>query len=192
MPDVVALGDVNVDIIAHFASYPDTGEDALASSTEFHCGGSAANTAMALARMGLDVMLISRVGPDSLALKALNSLNEAGVMPGGLQRDAAAMTGLMYVVVTPDGERTILGHRGANVLTDPNQIRDMRDVLRKLSEEKTILLSTHILQEVEAMASRVVMINEGHMVYDGTVSELGANSDELEQAFHDLTATEAA
>jgi ribokinase len=129
MPDIVALGDVNVDIIAHFTSYPDKGQDALAYSTEFHCGGSAANTAMALARMGLDVVLISRVGPDSLAWKALNSLSEAGVIPTGLQRDPAAMTGLMYVVVTPDGERTILGHRGANVLTDPNKVReeDIRD-----------------------------------------------------------------
>jgi ribokinase len=69
-------------------------------------------------------VLISRVGPDSLALKALNSLDEAGVMPSGLQRDPAAPTGLMYVVVTPDGERTILGHRGANVLTDPDQVRE--------------------------------------------------------------------
>ena len=129
MPDIVALGDVNVDIIAHFGSYPGKGQDALAYSTEFHCGGSAANTAMALARMGLDVVLISRVGPDSLALKALNSLSEAGVISTGLQRDPAAMTGLMYVVVTPDGERTILGHRGANVLTDPNKMReeDIRD-----------------------------------------------------------------
>jgi len=124
MADIVALGDVNIDIIAHFASYPGKGEDALASSTEFHCGGSAANTAMALARMGLEVVLISRVGPDSLALKALNSLRKAGVTPIGLQRDPAAMTGLMYVIVTPDGERTILGHRGANVLTDPNQVRE--------------------------------------------------------------------
>ncbi|MGD8474090.1 MAG: carbohydrate kinase family protein [Anaerolineae bacterium] len=124
MPDVVALGDLNVDIIAHFDSYPDKGQDALACSTEFHCGGSAANTAIALARMGLDVVLISRVGPDSLALKALNSLSEAGVTPTGLQRDPAAMTGLMYVVVTPDGERTILGHRGANALTDPDQVRE--------------------------------------------------------------------
>ncbi len=131
MPDVVALGDVNVDIIAHFASYPGKGEDALAHSTEFHCGGSAANTAMALACMGLEVVLISRVGPDPLAAKALSSLSEAGVLPAGLQRDPAAMTGLMYVIVTPDGERTILGHRGANVLTDPNlvseeQIRDAK------------------------------------------------------------------
>ena len=129
MLDVVALGDTNVDIIAHFASYPGKGQDALADSSEFHCGGSAANTAMALARMGLEVSLISRIGTDPCASNALHELREAGVLLGGLQRDPAAMTGLMYIIVTPDGERTILGHRGANMLTDPNQIReeDIRD-----------------------------------------------------------------
>lgn len=124
MPEVITLGDVNVDIIARFPSYPDKGEDALAETTEIHCGGSAANTAMALARMGVSTSLISRVGPDSWALKVLTSLNEAGVDPRGLQRDPAAMTGMMYVIVTPDGERTILGHRGANVLTEPAQLRE--------------------------------------------------------------------
>jgi ABC-2 type transport system ATP-binding protein len=74
---------------------------------------------------------------------------------------------------------------------DPNQIQEVRQVLRHLGEEKTILLSTHILQEVEAMASRVIVINEGRLVYDGSVKELGANSQELEQAFHRLTASEA-
>lgn len=122
MPDVVTLGDINVDIIAHFPSYPAKGQDALASSTEFHCGGSAANTAIGLARMGLEVSLISRVGVDPWASKALDALREAGVLPTGLQRDPTAMTGLMYVVVTPDGERTILGDRGANAYTEPNEI----------------------------------------------------------------------
>ncbi len=75
---------------------------------------------------------------------------------------------------------------------DPNQIRDVRDVLRRLGEKKTILLSTHILQEVEAMASRVIMINEGRLVYDGTVADLGKNNEELANAFHRLTRTEAA
>jgi len=74
---------------------------------------------------------------------------------------------------------------------DPNQIRDVREVLRRLGEEKTILLSTHILQEVEAMASRVIMIDEGRLVYDGSVNDLGANSQEIERAFHKLTASEA-
>lgn len=71
---------------------------------------------------------------------------------------------------------------------DPNQIREVRSTMRKLGEEKTILLSTHILQEVEAMASRVIMINEGRMVYDGPVSDLPGREEGLEQAFHRLTA----
>lgn len=124
MPEVVALGDINVDIIAHFPSYPAKGGDALASSTEFHCGGSAANTARALAWMGFEVSLISRVGPDPLATRVLDNLSVVGVLPTGLQHDPDVATGLMYIVVTPDGERTMLGHRGANVHTDPNQISE--------------------------------------------------------------------
>jgi ABC-2 type transport system ATP-binding protein len=70
---------------------------------------------------------------------------------------------------------------------DPNQIREVREVLTRLARDKTILLSTHILQEVEAMASRVIMINEGRLVYDGPVKELGSTSEELDDAFRRLT-----
>ncbi|QDT10069.1 ABC transporter ATP-binding protein [Planctomycetes bacterium K23_9] len=71
---------------------------------------------------------------------------------------------------------------------DPNQVRGVRKTMRKLSETKTILLSTHILQEVEAMASRVVMINEGRLVYDGDVAGLRQKGDvTLDDAFHTLT-----
>lgn len=70
---------------------------------------------------------------------------------------------------------------------DPNQIREVRKTMRKLRETKTILLSTHILQEVEAMADRVVMINEGRKVFDGNVDDLHAVEQDLDQAFHKLT-----
>ncbi len=70
---------------------------------------------------------------------------------------------------------------------DPNQIRDVRETIRKLGEQKTILLSTHILQEVEAIASRVVFINEGRVVFDGPVEELKHGGD-LDSRFHELTA----
>src|SRR5205823_5833531 len=55
---------------------------------------------------------------------------------------------------------------------DPNQIREVRDTIRRLGETKTVLLSTHILQEVEAMASRVLFINEGRLKFDGKPSQL--------------------
>ena len=71
---------------------------------------------------------------------------------------------------------------------DPNQIREVRKTMRRLAETKTILLSTHILQEVEAMANRVVLINEGRKVYDGPVSGLREKgTGDLDQAFHSLT-----
>jgi len=74
---------------------------------------------------------------------------------------------------------------------DPNQIAEVRTALRKIAQEKTILLSTHILQEVEAMASRVVLINEGLLVYDGAVSGLDPQGRGLAAAFQSLTSTPA-
>lgn len=70
---------------------------------------------------------------------------------------------------------------------DPNQIRGVRQTMRRLGEEKTILLSTHILQEVEAMASRVIMINEGRKVYDGPLGEIDPTKKGLDHIFADLT-----
>ena len=69
---------------------------------------------------------------------------------------------------------------------DPNQIHDVRALIRQLAETKTVLLSTHILQEVEAVSDRVVMINEGRIVFDGTPGEM-AGDEGLEAAFHRLT-----
>ena len=64
--------------------------------------------------------------------------------------------------------------------------------MRKLGQAKTILLSTHILQEVEATASRVILINEGRIVYDGTVQDLDPEKKGLDHAFHRLTGAVAA
>lgn len=75
---------------------------------------------------------------------------------------------------------------------DPNQIREVRRTMRRLGEQKTILLSTHILQEVLATASRVILIHEGELVYDGPVSDLPKQGEDLDAAFARLTAAEVA
>lgn len=69
---------------------------------------------------------------------------------------------------------------------DPNQIRDFRANIHKLGASKTILISTHILQEVEAVAQRLLLVNNGRMVFDGTPSELRKDRT-LEEAFYSLT-----
>jgi len=70
---------------------------------------------------------------------------------------------------------------------DPNQIHDVRETIRKLGKKKTILLSTHILQEVEAMASRVLFIDEGRLTYDGPIDKLTAGGKPLDQRFRELS-----
>lgn len=69
---------------------------------------------------------------------------------------------------------------------DPNQIQDVRKLIRELGKNKTILLSTHILQEVEAVADHVLLIHEGKIVFDGTPADMSAGGT-LEEAFYRLT-----
>lgn len=55
---------------------------------------------------------------------------------------------------------------------DPNQIIEIRDLIRRIGQEKTVILSSHILAEVEATCDRVLIINKGKIVADGTPDEL--------------------
>ena len=72
---------------------------------------------------------------------------------------------------------------------DPNQVIEIRNVIKNLGSEKTVLLSTHIMQEVEAMCNRVILINKGKIIADNTLEGLKetAPSDSLETIFRNLT-----
>jgi ABC-2 type transport system ATP-binding protein len=56
--------------------------------------------------------------------------------------------------------------------TDPNQILEIRDLIKKLGKEKLVILSTHILQEVEALCGRVLILNQGRIAAQGTAEEI--------------------
>ena len=61
---------------------------------------------------------------------------------------------------------------------DPNQILEIRNLILEIGKEKTVLLSTHIMQEVEAICNRVLIINSGVIVADNTVKEINKSSSE--------------
>jgi ABC-2 type transport system ATP-binding protein len=70
---------------------------------------------------------------------------------------------------------------------DPNQVHEVRQLIRSLGETKTILLSTHILQEVRAVCSRVILIHEGRVVFDGPVEQMESDGHGMERRFRELT-----
>lgn len=71
---------------------------------------------------------------------------------------------------------------------DPHQILEIRQLVRELAHDKTVLLSTHILQEIEAVAGRIVIINSGRIVGEGTLDELRARTQRVERAALVVTA----
>lgn len=62
---------------------------------------------------------------------------------------------------------------------DPNQLLDIRNLIKSMGKEKTIFLSTHIMQEVEAMCDRVIIINKGEIVANKTLKELRDNKEQV-------------
>jgi ABC-2 type transport system ATP-binding protein len=74
---------------------------------------------------------------------------------------------------------------------DPNQIREVRKTIREIAggggAGRTILLSTHILQEVDAVADRIILLDRGRIVFDGTPSGMLGEHPSLDDAFHALT-----
>ena len=69
---------------------------------------------------------------------------------------------------------------------DPNQIREFRQNIKELGKSKTIMISTHILQEVEAIADHVLFVHDGHLIFEGTAGELKKDGS-LEEPFYRLT-----
>lgn len=61
---------------------------------------------------------------------------------------------------------------------DPNQLADIRNLIREIGRERTVMFSTHIMQEVEAVCDRVIIINKGKLVADGRADELGRTQGE--------------
>lgn len=71
---------------------------------------------------------------------------------------------------------------------DPNQLLEIRDLIKKVAKEsgKTVLLSTHIMQEVEAICDRVIILNKGNLIHDKSIKET-LKENNLETLFTQLT-----
>jgi ABC-2 type transport system ATP-binding protein len=103
------------------------------------------------------------------AMEKANVTDVANVLIGNLSKGYKQRVGLADALVA-NPPLLVLDEPTAGL--DPNQIRDVREVIRELGKEHTVLLSTHILSEVEASCSRVVVIARGKLVAAGTMDEL--------------------
>jgi ABC-2 type transport system ATP-binding protein len=118
------------------------------------------------------------------AVKELCALDQVLEKPiGQLSRGLRQRVGLAQALLH-DPEVLIMDEPTAGL--DPNQIRQFRENIRVLGSNKTILISTHILQEVEAVADHVLFVHNGRLVFEGTPADLKEGGS-LEKRFYRLT-----
>ena len=70
---------------------------------------------------------------------------------------------------------------------DPNQLKEIRELIKTVGKNKTVLLSTHIMQEVDKMCNRIIIINKGKIIEDKKISTLQNQNIDLEKHFRKLT-----
>lgn len=128
---VTCFGDINVDVIMSVNVYPQAGGDAMANQVRICPGGSIANTAIVLAKLGVPVKIISKVGKDPWADLSLRPLSELHIDLADVSRDPDDSTGLIFIPVVLSGERTMFSFRGANVRKSPDEISE--DILHTSS-----------------------------------------------------------
>jgi ribokinase len=108
------LGDINLDIIAFHPRFPREGGEELAERAFIRHGGSGANIAHTLSLLGVDTLLMGCVGADPVGVMLVDGLAAAGVDTSYIQRVEGEPSGLVYIIVSGRGERTMLAYRGAN------------------------------------------------------------------------------
>jgi ABC-2 type transport system ATP-binding protein len=107
-----------------------------------------------------------------------------------LSRGYRQRVGLAHALIH-DPEVLILDEPTSGL--DPNQLVEIRALIKEVSRSKTVLFSTHILQEAQALCNRVVIIRQGEIVADDTLEGLHQRyGQSLEETFYRLTATQAA
>jgi sugar/nucleoside kinase (ribokinase family) len=111
---VLVVGDLMVVVSGGVERMPRSGENVLLSGPRVHVTGVAANVALNLRALGFHVAIAGAVGEDAPGSQVIDELERGGVDVRLIDRRADAETGAMVVMVEPDGQRTMVGTRGAS------------------------------------------------------------------------------
>ncbi len=123
MRKIASVGILVADVVAKPVShYPERGICTHVERMELHIGGCASNTGLALAKLGLPVSVVGKVGQDAFGDFIMNTLQQYGVDTRGIRRSSTAATSSTMVMVHPDGERSFIHHMGANAEFCPDDI----------------------------------------------------------------------
>jgi ribokinase len=129
-PRIAVVGSNMVDLITYVSRMPVKGETVEAPSFEMGHGGKGANQAVAAAKLGASVVMVTAVGDDMFADATIRNLDQLGIDTRYIKRVPGKSSGVAPIMVEPTGENSILIVKGANADLSPADIDRAADVLK--------------------------------------------------------------
>src|SRR5579863_5529252 len=129
-PRIAVVGSNMVDLVTYVARMPVKGETVGAPSFEMGHGGKGANQAVAAAKLGASVMMVTKVGDDMFADNTIRNLASFGVDTKYVTRVRGRSSGVAPIMVEPSGENSILIVKGANADLSPADIESAAEDLK--------------------------------------------------------------
>ncbi|MBO9619262.1 MAG: ribokinase [Niabella sp.] len=145
VPKIAVVGSTNMDMVVNAERIPVPGETILATNFFMNPGGKGANQAVAVARMGGDVLFISKVGNDVFGRQSSQLFNDEGIDTRFMLSDDVLPSGVALITVDQQGENSIVVSQGANNSLLPADFTD--DILQELEQCSMLLMQFEIPME---------------------------------------------
>jgi ribokinase len=187
--EILLLGDINIDTTWPVSEFPVPGRDGLVDSISLEVGGAVVNSAVVLDNLGQPAGLLGCIGNDTWGQQILNNLSKSNIDQSHIHTlsDKKVNTGITFIIVTPDGERTMFSQRGANVFFEPRFIDE-----KAFSNASVLHISGYALLEVpqKDAALQAIHFAKEHNVdisLDTGLEPVIQNPKELHGILSDLT-----
>jgi ribokinase len=144
----IILGDINNDIILHINEHPIEGNESIVTTSSIRVGGSACNTAVLLAKLGLNTQLVGHIAKDPLGQVALDSISGTGLDCSLVKKYDNQTSGFITITVTPGGQRTMYSYRGCNAIP-----YDIETIKQQIGKKGILHISGYTFLEINQFDS---------------------------------------
>lgn len=152
MKSIVVLGSLNMDLVVRTPRLPQPGETLIGGPFQTFPGGKGANQAVAIARLGVPVVMIGRVGKDAFGTTLLAAARQDGVDSRGISQDENAATGVALITVENGGQNTIIVAPGANHRLTPEIVEQHKSIIQDAS---LLVMQLEVPLETVCVAARI-------------------------------------
>ncbi len=151
-PKIVVVGSINTDMVVKSERIPAPGETVTGGQFVMPAGGKGANQAVAAARLGAEVTLVSKVGEDIFGSQSVENFKRDGILTDFITTDADSHTGVALILVDGQGENLISVAPGANATITPDDVRKAAD---RIGSADVVLLQLEIPLETVEFTARL-------------------------------------